>query len=96
MQEDRDEEQHEQHNGVPCDGSNRDNSQADQRCVVGVLSRGERLDEEVRDAEDDCGNERQEDLRDENRRKRRTSHVSRELLRGMTEALFLESSDSRT
>jgi len=63
-QEERNEEQREQDGAIPHHRSNGDEGNADQRTgLLAALGIGERLDEHVRDDEEDGDADRKDDLR---------------------------------
>ena len=96
-QEQREEEEDQKDGRVPNDGADRHNRDTDERArrLLAILV-GERLDEHVRDDEERGHDDREDDLREDDRPPLRAGHITGEALGGVAEAFLLVASNHRT
>ena len=95
-QEEREQEEDQEDRGVPHDRADGDDGDTDERArrLLPVLV-GERLDEHIRDDKERGHDDREDDLREDDRPPFRAGHVAREALGGVAEAFLLVPSDHR-
>ena len=95
--EQRDEEERQEHDGVPHHWTNGNNTDTDERArVLLAVPVGEGLDEHVRDDEDGGHADREDDLGEDDAPPLGTRSVSSHLVRRVAQLLLLVTSDHRT
>ena len=95
--EQRDKEERQEHDGVPHDWTNGNNTDTDERArVLLAVPVGERLHEHVRDDEDGGHADREDDLGEDDAPPLGTGSIAGHLVRWVPQLLLLVTSDHRT